>query len=104
LDCVVDPDFQFELFHSGRVPPDGRNRGRYANSAMDKLLEAGRLEFDPAKRQAIYGRVNDLVQRDLPYISLWHNNNVAVVSKRFTGFRLHPGGGFQHLPEMRPVP
>jgi peptide/nickel transport system substrate-binding protein len=100
---VIDPDFQYELFHSQRVPPEGRNRGRYANPALDGLLEAGRLEFDPARRKAIYQQVNDAAQRDLPYVSLWHNNNVAVVSKRFTGFRLHPGGGFQHLPEMRPA-
>jgi hypothetical protein len=31
-------------------------------------------------------------------VSLWHNNNVAIVSKRLSGFRLHPTGGFQHLP------
>ncbi len=100
---VIDPDFQHELFHSGGVPPEGRNRGRYANPEMDRLLEAGRTETDPERRREIYQKVNALVQRDLPYLSLWHNNNVAVVSKRFAGFRLHPGGGFQHLPDMRPA-
>ncbi|HEX7927583.1 MAG TPA: ABC transporter substrate-binding protein, partial [bacterium] len=100
---VMDPDFQYELFHSKRAPPEGRNRGRYANPEMDQLLEAGRMEGDPAKRKAEYQRVDALLQRDLPYVSLWHNNTVAIVSKRFTGFRLHPTGGFQHLPEMRPT-
>jgi peptide/nickel transport system substrate-binding protein len=100
---VIDPDFQYELFDSKSIPPNGRNRGRYRNPEMDKLLEAGRLESDPARRREIYRQVNAIVQRDLPYLSLWHNNNVAVVSKRFTGFRLHPGGGFQHIPEMRPA-
>lgn len=98
---VMDPDFQYELFHSSRTPLQGRNRGRYASAEMDRLLEAGRVEADPERRQALYAQVNALLRRDLPYVSLWHNNTVAVVSRRFTGFRLHPGGGFQHLPEMR---
>jgi peptide/nickel transport system substrate-binding protein len=100
---VVDPDFQYELFHSTRAPPEGRNRGRYRNAEADRLLEAGRLEPDPARRRRIYRELDALLRHDLPYLSLWHNNNVAVVSKRFTGFRLHPSGGFQHLPEMQPV-
>lgn len=100
---VTDPDFLYDLFQSTRVPPEGRNRGRYANPAVDRLLEAGRLESDPGRRSQIYRQLDALLQRDLPYLSLWHNNNIAVVSKRFTGFRLHPTGGFQHLPDMRPV-
>jgi peptide/nickel transport system substrate-binding protein len=98
---VIDPDFQYELFHSSRLPPQGRNRGRYASAEMDRLLEAGRREADPERRKALYGQVNELLQRDLPYVSLWHNNTVVVVSRRFSGFRVHPSGGFQHLPEMR---
>ncbi len=100
---VIDPDFQYELFHSTRVPPEGRNRGRYRNAEADRLLEAGRLEPDPTRRRRIYRELDALLRHDLPYLSLWHNNNVAVVSKRFTGFRLHPSGGFQHLPEMQHV-
>lgn len=100
---VVDPDFQYELFHSSQLPPRGRNRGRYRNPEADRLLEAGRLETDPARRRALYRRLEGRLQDDLPYISLWHNNNIAIVSRRFDGFRLHPTGGFQHLAEMRPA-
>ncbi len=101
---VTDPDFQYDLFHSSQVPPLGRNRGHYHNPGVDKLLLAGRMEADPARRRAIYRALERELASDLPYLSLWHNNNVAVVSTRFTGFRLHPSGGFQHLPEMRLAP
>ncbi|MDB4896985.1 MAG: oligopeptide transporter substrate-binding protein, partial [Firmicutes bacterium] len=47
----LDPD-QYTLFHSSQVT--GFNRGRYNNPEIDKLLEAGRKESDPAKRKAIY--------------------------------------------------
>ena len=98
---VTDPDFYYELFHSSRVPPKGRNRVFYRNGEMDRLLEAGRVEGDPARRRAIYGKVSRLLHEDLPYFSLWHNNVVAVVSRALTGFKLHPTGGFQYLPAVR---
>ena len=41
---VNDPDFYYELVHSSRTPPRGRNRGRFSNAGVDRLLEAGRLE------------------------------------------------------------
>ncbi|MEE8396794.1 MAG: ABC transporter substrate-binding protein, partial [bacterium] len=98
---VSDPDFYYELFHSSRFPPQGRNRGYYANPALDSLLEAGRLQADPARRREIYLEVARVVFEDLPYLPLWHNNNVALVAKRLTGFRLHPTGGFQYLAAVR---
>ena len=100
---VNDPDFYYELFHSSRLPPKGRNRGGFINSRADRLLEAGRLEADPARRRGIYREFSRLLHEELPYLSLWHNNNVAVVSREFSGFRLHPTGGFQHLPAVRHV-
>ncbi len=98
---VSDPDFYYELFHSSRHPPNGRNRVRYANPEMDRLLEEGRTALDEGQRRRIYHEVQRILARDLPYISLWHNNNIAVVSKALTGFRLHPTGGFHYLPHVR---
>lgn len=98
---VNDPDFDYELFHSSRVPPLGRNRGHFSDPRVDRLLEEGRLEGDPARRRRIYHDVARILYEELPYIPLWHNNNVAIVSRRVSGFRLHPTGGFQHLPEAR---
>ncbi len=94
---VSDPGFLFELLHSKKFPPAGRNRGRYASGEMDALLEKARLEGDPARRARLYQLVDRRVHADLPYLSLWHNNNVAVVHRGLSGFLLHPSGGFEHL-------
>ena len=40
---VTDPDIYYNLFHSVSVPPNGDNRGRYNNPAIDALLEKGRV-------------------------------------------------------------
>ncbi|MBI4081413.1 MAG: ABC transporter substrate-binding protein [Candidatus Lambdaproteobacteria bacterium] len=98
---VSDPDFYYELFHSTRLPPAGRNRVRYRNPALDRLLEAGRAEADPARRRELYHRVERLLAEDLPYLSLWHTNNIAIVSRALAGFRLHPAGDFQALARVR---
>jgi peptide/nickel transport system substrate-binding protein len=101
---VSDPAFLAEVLLSDRMPPQGRNRGRYRNPAMDRLLQAALVEPDEVKRRELYRQADKLAQEDLPYLPLWHNNTVAIVSKRFAGFRLHPTGGFQSLPFMHAAP
>ncbi|NOY53035.1 MAG: ABC transporter substrate-binding protein [Deltaproteobacteria bacterium] len=89
---ITEPDIYYYIFHSSNIPPRGANRGRYKNPEIDRLLEAGRRETDPAKRKRIYGRVQEILARDLPYVSLWYYDNVAVFSKRLHGFVLDPRG------------
>ncbi len=98
---VSDPGFLYELLHSERLPPEGRNRGRFSDPAMDTLLEQARLEQDETRRRDLYRQVGTLAHQQVPYLSMWHNNNVAIVSRELTGFRLHPSGGFEHLAELR---
>jgi len=98
---VSDPDFLYELLHSKSTPPGGRNRGGYANPRVDALLEQARVAPDAQRHAALYRAVHRIVHAELPYVSLWHNNNVAVVARALAGFRLHPSGGFEHLPEVR---
>jgi peptide/nickel transport system substrate-binding protein len=98
---VSDPDFLYELLHSSKGPPDGRNRGGYANPKLDALLEQARLAADPRQRAALYRQVHRIAHAELPYLPLWHNHNVAVIARGLTGFRLHPSGGFEHLPAVR---
>jgi ABC-type transport system substrate-binding protein len=71
---------------------------------MDGLLRAALVEPNDNKRRDLYRKADHLAQEDLPYLPLWHNNIVAIVSRRFTGFRLHPTGGFQALPSMSELP
>jgi peptide/nickel transport system substrate-binding protein len=68
---------------------------------VDALLEQARGELDAPRRAALYRELDRIVLEELPYLPLWHNHNVAVVAKGLQGFRLHPSGGFEHLPEAR---
>ncbi len=98
---VSEPDFYYSLFHSSELPDvGGRNRVRYNNPEIDSLLEKGRSTINPQERKKYYNKVQEILQQDLPYISLWHNQNVALVKENIDGFRLHPSGGFQSLVDI----
>lgn len=91
---IAEPDALYNMFHSARVPPAGANRGHYQNAEIDALLELGRRVLDEGERKRIYETVQRQLIEDLPYIPLWVQNDIAVVSKRVRGFRLYPGGDY----------
>jgi peptide/nickel transport system substrate-binding protein len=68
---------------------------------VDALLEAARVAPDAERRAELYREVHRIAHAELPYLPLWHNHNVAVVARELEGFRLHPAGGFEHLPQVR---
>jgi peptide/nickel transport system substrate-binding protein len=87
---VTDPDIFYYVFHSSGIPPDGANRGRYRRAQVDRLLEEGRRELDIAKRKDIYSAVQKFLAIDLPYVNLWHQENVVAMQKNLNGFVLYP--------------
>jgi peptide/nickel transport system substrate-binding protein len=89
---VIDPDIQYQLFHSASVPPNGDNRGRYHNPMIDRLLERGRVTFDEAERKRIYVQIQKILADDLPYVPLWWWKNVVVQKPSIQGFVPYPDG------------
>jgi peptide/nickel transport system substrate-binding protein len=95
-----DPDIFNYIFHSTMSPPKGANRGFYANPEVDRLIEIGRRETDMEKRRDAYQQIQRIVAEDLPYVSLFYVNNVAVFSKRIEGMVLYPAGEYEFLSEI----
>lgn len=94
---VTDPDMLRRAFHSSQTPPAGFNRGHYADSQVDALLDRAGRALDEAERRTLYGQVQQLVAEDAPYISLWAKTNVAVAQKDLTGIELSPTADFTFL-------
>lgn len=87
----LDPD-QYSLFHSTQVA--GFNRGRYNNTEVDQLLEAGRKESDLAKRKAIYADYQKKMAEDPPVILVYANKYTDFVSSKIKGGVVNfPGSG-----------
>lgn len=84
-----DPDSSFR-WRSDQVPPAGQNRARYKSAEMDRLLEAGQRTVDRPARKAIYHRVAEVLNQDLPMVPLLTWSSIDVTSERLQGFRPNP--------------
>ena len=97
---ISDPDFYYTIFHSESLAPNGQNRGYYVNPRVDQLIIQGRSTFDRAKRKQAYDEIQRILADDLPYISLYHRDNVAIMRKNVEGFVMYPNGFLIGVPQM----
>ena len=65
----LDPDI-YELWHSSQAEK-GFNFVSYSNPKVDRLIEAGRTEYDREKRKEIYYKIHFLIAEDQPYTFLY---------------------------------
>lgn len=94
---IADPDILHFIFHSSSAPPAGANRGGYANPALDRLLEDGRIATDESGRKRAYDEAQRLLAEDLPFVALWTGRNVAAMDKRLKGFVIYPDESLDSL-------
>ncbi|WP_281868498.1 glutathione ABC transporter substrate-binding protein [Brevibacillus parabrevis] len=86
-----DADYnQYNLFHT--MGGGAGNSFQYSNQELDKLLEAGRVESDPAKRLAIYAKAQELEMQDALLVPIRNLENLAVISTDIQGFSISPAG------------
>jgi peptide/nickel transport system substrate-binding protein len=98
--AVTEPDILHKIFHSSQVPP-GRNRVHFSNSELDRLVDLGSRESNPAKRKVHYDRAQEIVAQQLPYVPLWYPSNIAVATSRLKDYDLSPIGTWGSLLEAR---
>jgi peptide/nickel transport system substrate-binding protein len=97
---VADPDFYYTIFHSASLPPEGQNRGYFINANIDRLIMEGRATFDREKRKAAYQQAQQILAEELPYVSLYHRSNIAIMSSKLNGFQMYPSGFLLSIPQM----
>ncbi len=85
------------MFSSKRIPPAGANRGRYRNAALDGLIDQARVESDREKGRRLFSEIQKDVSEDVPYLSLWLQDNVCVHRARISNVQLSPSGDFDFL-------
>ncbi len=94
---VHSPDIFRYIFHSQSVPPLGANRGRYASTATDRLIEQAEAATDPVLRASLYRRLQRVLWEELPYVPLWYEDQVFVARRDIQGYRLSPDGDYDGL-------
>jgi peptide/nickel transport system substrate-binding protein len=57
----------------------------YKNPKVDKLVAQEQGSSDPAKRQQIFGQLQDIAAKDVPFIPSWVGQNTAVYGSGMSG-------------------
>lgn len=96
-----DPDFFAFAFSSRRFPPDGANRGHYANPRVDELVAEVGTEMDREKRKALCSEVQKILAVDLPYLPLWFTDVISVHRRSLGQLQLSPTGDFDFLTSLQ---
>jgi peptide/nickel transport system substrate-binding protein len=86
-----DPDMvMYPLLHSSQWTPVGPNRALYKNVRFDALLQQARLTTEQAKRAQLYKEAQRILIDDAPWVFVDHEIQIAALTKRVQGFKLHP--------------
>ncbi len=86
-----DPDMvMYPLLHSSQWTPVGPNRALYKNARFDALLTQARVTTDQAKRVQLYKEAQRILIDDAPWVFVDHEIQIAALTKRVQGFKLHP--------------
>jgi len=83
---IKTPEIYSKAFGSSNFPPNGFNRGRYADAELDNLLK--NEDWQPAT-----ARIHD----QLPYIPLWYEGQFAAMRKDIENYSPKPDGNWDDL-------
>ncbi len=84
-------------FHSRSIG-GGFNFGAYANPEVDRLIDATREETDPARFEALLGRLQEILHQDQPFTFLWEPQRLTAVRSGLRGVTPDPVSAFADLP------
>ena len=83
---IKTPEIYAKAFGSANTPPNGFNRGRYADAELDMLLKNEDWQAATAR-----------IHAQLPYIPLWYEGQFAATRKSIQGYSPKPDGNWDDL-------
>jgi len=83
----------------GTLPFTTGNRSFFTDPEVDCLLDLGRRTVTRAQRIGYYRRVQEILAEEVPILPLWHEDNIAVLSRRLEGYRILPINRYRPLLE-----
>jgi peptide/nickel transport system substrate-binding protein len=84
-----DPD---QNIYDFMVSDGSNNDSQFSNPTVDEQLNLARTESDEAKRKAAYDQVMQILHDEVPYVYLYHTNNVFAMRSTVSGFTYVPDG------------
>lgn len=99
----ADPDDSDNLWTTKALKNGGRNYVQYSNPKVDSLYEAGKREFDRAKRAEIYRQIAMILWEDQPYTWLFFRSSMYAFNKSLRGYMYSPRGPFHYSPGVSSI-
>lgn len=96
----VDPDNYISPLLTSAAWEAGANVGRYKNTEVDKLADGAKEESDPAKREKLYERIQEVVVQDAPWIFLYQSANNVPMRDWVKGYKAGPTEGVINFAEL----
>src|SRR6266446_207571 len=90
-----DPIFYRDLFATSEIPSEtraARNRSRYKNPELDKILDEAANTYDHAKAAPLYAKAQEIVSRDVPVFPLWYQANMVIAKKSVGNIKIDASG------------
>ena len=90
-----DPIFYKDLFATSEIPTQtrpSRNRSRYSNPELDKLLDEAVNTFDRQRGRDLYVQIQAIVSRDVPIFPLWYQSNIVIARKNVQNIQVNASG------------
>ena len=98
-----DPIFYRDLFATSEIPTEtraARNRSRYRNPELDKILEEAANEYDHAKAAPLYARAQEIISRDVPVFPLWYQANMVITKKSVGNIHVNASGDWGFVKDL----
>jgi peptide/nickel transport system substrate-binding protein len=95
-----DPIFLKDLFHSSEIPTQqraSRNRSRYKNPELDRVLDEAVNTADREKALGLYRQAQDIISRELPMFPLWYPANMVVANKSVGNIKIDGSGDWSFV-------
>jgi len=95
----LDPDI-YQLWHSSQAEK-GLNFVSYSNPEVDRLIEAGRSEYEREKRKEIYHKIHSLIAEDQPYTFLFVPESIPALHRGIFKIKTVDASGRPVLEEIK---
>jgi len=102
-----DPIFLRDLFATSEIPTQqraGRNRSRYSNRELDRILTEAvttHPDRDREKALSLYATAQQIVSRDLPMLPLWYPANMAVARSNVDNIKIDASGDWGFVRSLK---
>lgn len=88
---ILDGDqMLYPLFLTAQAPPAGSNFGFYKNAEVDKFLQQGTSSTVEKDRAEAYGKAQELIWKDAPWIFLHSEMQIVAMKKNLDGVVILP--------------